>query len=102
VGLLSKPTAASLTDNIAGVAPGAARSTLTSIVTQVRAGGNRALHKPRPSPPPRIVYPAASQAPRRPLRPRPARFHGKALSLYCRVGDAIRTMRSPTLLILIR
>jgi membrane protein len=43
VGLLSEPTAASLTDNITSVAPGAVRSTLTSIVNQVQASGNRAL-----------------------------------------------------------
>jgi membrane protein len=43
VGLLSTSTAKSLTDNIASVAPGAVRSTLTSIVTQVQASGNKAL-----------------------------------------------------------
>ncbi|MET9533140.1 YihY/virulence factor BrkB family protein [Streptomyces sp. NPDC006649] len=43
VGLLSKPTAKSLTDNITSVAPGAVRSILTDIVTQVQAGGNKAL-----------------------------------------------------------
>lgn len=43
VGLLSKSTAKSLTDNITSVAPGAVRSTLTSIVSQVQAGGNKAL-----------------------------------------------------------
>ncbi|MFI0900257.1 YihY/virulence factor BrkB family protein [Streptomyces sp. NPDC020983] len=43
VGLLSKSTAASLTDNIAGLAPGAVRSTLTGIVSQAQAGGNKAL-----------------------------------------------------------
>lgn len=43
VGLLSEPTARSLTENITSVAPGAVRSTLTSIVNQVQASGNKAL-----------------------------------------------------------
>ncbi|QMU80276.1 YihY/virulence factor BrkB family protein [Streptacidiphilus sp. PB12-B1b] len=43
VGLLSKSTAKSLTDNITSVAPGAVRSTLTSIVAQVQASGGKAL-----------------------------------------------------------
>ncbi|MBY8876103.1 YihY/virulence factor BrkB family protein [Actinacidiphila acidipaludis] len=43
VGLLSKSTAASLTNNIISVAPGAVRSTLTSIVAQVQTSGNKAL-----------------------------------------------------------
>ncbi|BBA95413.1 putative membrane protein [Actinacidiphila reveromycinica] len=43
VGLLSKSSAKSLTDNITSVAPGAVRSTLTSIVSQVQASGNKAL-----------------------------------------------------------
>ena len=43
VGLLNKSTAQSLTDNIISVAPGAVRSTLTSIVAQVQTSGNKAL-----------------------------------------------------------
>ena len=43
VGLLNKSTATSLTDNIISVAPGAVRSTLTSIVAQVQTSGNKAL-----------------------------------------------------------
>ncbi|WP_052397973.1 YihY/virulence factor BrkB family protein [Streptomyces sp. NRRL F-5123] len=43
VGLLSKSAAASLTDNITSTAPGAVRSTLTGIVTQVQASGDKAL-----------------------------------------------------------
>ena len=43
VGLLNKSTAKSLTDNIVSVAPGAVRSTLTSIVAQVQTSGNKAL-----------------------------------------------------------
>lgn len=43
VGLLSKPTAKSLTDNITSVVPGAVRSTLTSIVHQAQSSGNKTL-----------------------------------------------------------
>lgn len=43
VGLLSKPAARSLTDNITRVAPSAVRSTLTGIVTQAQASGDKAL-----------------------------------------------------------
>lgn len=43
VGLLNTSTAKSLTDNIVSVAPGAVRSTLTSIVAQVQTSGNKAL-----------------------------------------------------------
>ena len=43
VGLLSRSTAKSLTDNITSVAPGSVRSTLTTIVAQVQAGGGKAL-----------------------------------------------------------
>jgi membrane protein len=43
VGLLSKSAAESLTDNITSVAPSTVRPTLTGIVSQVQASGNKAL-----------------------------------------------------------
>jgi membrane protein len=43
IGLLNKPTAKTLTDNITSVAPAAVRPTLTGIVHQAQAGGNRSL-----------------------------------------------------------